>query len=187
MKTPAAISCALVASGVAPAQSTVPERVEQGVEDVGPLGVGRVDLRADLRLGIGWEDVYQIRKGDPARGIPPLFGRRNGALTAVFPYSVYLEMPEGIMPLIPPGTVFHFGDVPAGEEPAERPRSENFIDTTMPASRIDLAADASAPAAPAIEPPAMPTMWTSETYRRHRLRTLIDAALRVELAEGGSG
>lgn len=187
MNVPAAISISLVTAVVARAQSPAPERVEQGVEDVGPTAVGRVDLRVDLRVGVGWESVYRIRRGDPARGIAPLFGRRHGALTAVFPYSVYLEIPEGIMPLVPPGTVFYFGDVPPEEEPAERPRAANFIDTLAPVARADQAADAGLPAERAVQPPEVPTMWTSETYRRHRLRTLIDAALGAELAGDGSG
>ena len=61
-------------------------RVDQGVEDVGVLNDSLRLMPMDLRIPDDWQQLYRL---DSSRG--PLFARRAGGLTAVFPESDYAD------------------------------------------------------------------------------------------------
>lgn len=99
------------------------KRVEQGVSDTGPLRVGMRDVGVDLIVPTGFRDVFEIQPGGPAPfgrpgagsfpGSPRQFARINGAVTAVFPRSIYTPTDDGVVAEIPPGTIFYVGGVPS--------------------------------------------------------------------------
>jgi hypothetical protein len=88
-------------------------QVEQGVADTSPLSA---DLRVqplELRYPFGFDTVYQGRLTDQYGASRDYFARRDGALTAVFPRSIYTEMGNGVRSVdVPPGTVYYIGDLP---------------------------------------------------------------------------
>ncbi|HYE03101.1 MAG TPA: hypothetical protein VD963_07685 [Phycisphaerales bacterium] len=128
------------------------------------------------------------------------FARRAGALTAVFPRSVYVPGGGGgLIPVIPPGTIFHLGDpAPAGRAPASRHLSPNYADLLVPAGaqgardlRLDERRDTligAAEPAPAgasddSEGAGTPSVFTDDGYRARRLDDLIRAAAATPAAD----
>ncbi|MGE3109661.1 MAG: hypothetical protein AB7G11_08255 [Phycisphaerales bacterium] len=96
-----------------PASPQPLKRVQQGVADVGPLGVSPRVLQQDLRVPTGFRDVFEI---DPSNGADPSsrrFVRRNGAIFALFPRSIYRYTDRGIAVPVPPGTIFYIGGLPS--------------------------------------------------------------------------
>jgi len=90
------------------------EKVQQGVGDVGPLGVDMRLQPLDLRLPVGFDAVYRGRTTDAFGAESDYFVRRHGAVSAVFPRSIYTEVGEGVRSAdVPPGTVYYIGDLPA--------------------------------------------------------------------------
>ena len=81
------------------------ERVEEIWGDAGPLNESMRVLPLDLRAPVGFQGVYRVPGHDN------LLTRMDGGLAAVFPRSVYAATASGVVPLIPPGTVFHVGGV----------------------------------------------------------------------------
>lgn len=129
-------------------------KVEQTVGDVDPLGVSIRNLQTDLRQPMGFRDVFRIQgssRDAAGWGIPnptggDLFARMDGAITAVFPQSVYINTRNGMVPLVPPGTVFFIGALPFdrfGAATCESPTSPDWVDT-----RVDTRVG-TAPAVPA--------------------------------------
>jgi hypothetical protein len=119
-------------------------RLEQTVGDVDPLGISLRQLSTDLRQPTGFRDVFRIngsamqarRYGFSATGGgTDLLARMDGAVTAVFPQSVYVATRGGAMPLVPPGTIFFIGALPVDpfaddqELPPSRDRIDSRIDT----------------------------------------------------------
>lgn len=92
------------------------QRVDQGFSDVGPSQVSQRDLGADLRVPTGFGDVYRVQGGSKwGRRSPDSFARIDGGVVAVFPRSVYTETQKGVVPEIPPGTIFYLGHAPGDE------------------------------------------------------------------------
>lgn len=87
------------------------QTVDEGVADRGSNTVSLRRIELDLRQDTGFDHLYE------APGRPDLFMRRDGAITAVFPQSFYAVSKGGMMPVIPPGTIFFIGD-PQVNDPA---------------------------------------------------------------------
>lgn len=93
------------------------QALEPGMQDLDPL---RTSLRlqpVDLRQPMDFDKVYRL----PGSGATDRLVRMSGAVSAVFPRSDYVGSENGLLALIPAGTVFHLGGVP-GTEPASAPR-----------------------------------------------------------------
>lgn len=120
-------------------------RVEQNVADVDPLGVSFRQLSTDLRQPTGFRDVFRIdnanldgpRYGYSNPSHATMLARVDGAVTAVFPQSVYMPTRKGSVAMIPPGTIFYIGGLPSDSFSSfdEPPPSETRVD-----SRVDLRA-----------------------------------------------
>lgn len=78
---------------------------DQGTEDVGLLNDSLRLVPFDMRLPDDWGQLYRL---DSQFG--PLFARRAGGLTAVFPQSTYGTSYLGPVPLVPPDTIFVIGE-----------------------------------------------------------------------------
>ncbi len=150
-------------------------RVESGVADAGPLSTSQRVLPVDLRAPTGFEGVYEFDRAGPWGTTETMFMRTSGGLSAVFPRSVYVPAPGGLVPEIPAGTVFVIGS-PWASWGADRGRRG--------APRSPLAVDMSvrqAPTpAPLVHPPAASaayerrTIWNNETFRRQRVEQLLE-------------
>lgn len=180
--------------------------VEQGVADLGPLGLSFRRLQLDLRRPTGFDRVFQF-VGPTGQGITPAssssgqLARVSGALSAVFPRSSYVTTSEGqTFAAIPAGTRFVIGD-PArtiGTVPNPTPTaapSHLALHTAVnnaASGRVDRAADRGAstasPATPSITPitspparpeadSAPPSIVDDERLRVRRVKALLaDAA-----------
>ncbi|MCA9287919.1 MAG: hypothetical protein KDA05_04995, partial [Phycisphaerales bacterium] len=83
--------------------------IDQGWEDIDPLARSLFHARPDLRSATGFGDVFDLGDGR--------FARVDGGLVAVFPRSTYAGTVTGLVPTIPPGTVFYIGTpAPAAAE-----------------------------------------------------------------------
>lgn len=175
------------------ASTDVFRRVDAGRSDVGPSSTSRRILNRDPRTPSGFEFVYRIERG-PYAG---RFARRDGAVTAVFPRSVYADVDGVAVPRVPPGTTFVVGPVdrsPAGsgrvsntDRSTDRPTdaaakpllsASRMADYTAAAgaagSRPDARADARSPRpAPAVAPLA--DIWIDERVRRDRVHSLLES------------
>lgn len=102
-------ACVLLTGASASAQLVAPpgKPADPGVSDIGPLSLGRVDTRVDLRAPTDFDRVYEVEVKDQG-GARKVYYRANGAVTAVFPASVYVPSSKGSRAVIPPGTIFHF-------------------------------------------------------------------------------
>lgn len=178
-------------SGALPSRFT---KIEQTVGDVDPLGVSLRHLSTDLRVPSDFRDVYRIEGSAAAAqrwGVSnptgaDLFARRDGAITAVFPESVYVSTRNGILPLIPPGTIFFIGDLPQDPfgslppSPDSPNRVDTRVDTRIGAVGGDPFAASNAPrrtpepsARPTDPQPTPPSIMTDEPTRRKTVRNLI--------------
>lgn len=88
--------------------------VRPNVSDTGPLSRDLLRLEPGLRVPRGFERVFELRTAAGDR----VLLRRNGAVTAVFPRSVYTASRRGLLAEVPPGTTFIIGD--PGPELARR-------------------------------------------------------------------
>lgn len=96
-------------------EPTTPQRVEQMVGDVGPLGTSLRELSTDLRVPTSFDAVYRLPRGVAGIGGiggQPQLARVNGAVIAVFPRSVYDWTDNGPRADVPPGTVYYIGSMP---------------------------------------------------------------------------
>lgn len=182
--------------------------VDAGRPDMSPFALSFRRLQIDLRRPLGFDQVYQIDPAPPmigAVGRPvgaPRYARRSGALTAVFPRSEYMATEDGVKVVVPPDTRFYIGSVedvlrPAGSAlgAAHTAPALHAADTgasTVADHRADRVADRTgarpAPSTPQASTPvatdrAREGMMTSETYRVHRVRALLDEAARAAEAE----
>jgi hypothetical protein len=193
-------------SGALPSRFT---KVEQTIADVDPLRTSIRSLQTDLRHPTDFRDVFQIRGSaheaghwgvaNPTGG--DLFARVHGAVTAVFPQSIYVAAEKGgVIPLVPPGTVFFIGDLPwerFGAGPMLLPspdRVDSRVDMRAGAPSAPLqateienpvptiptigdgssrGADESKADRPAAPPPHSASIMTDERLRRRTVRDLI--------------
>lgn len=106
-------------------------RVQQGVADAGPL---HVDLRVqpvELRAPMDYDSVYRGTLPNGYGGTTDYFARISGAVTAVFPQSVYIDAAEGVRSaVVPPGTVYYIGELP--EELTGKPQDPVRIPQRRP-------------------------------------------------------
>lgn len=85
---------------------TEPRLLDQGINDIGPLGTSLRQVPLDLRVPSGFDRVYEL-PGLP--GAEPTFARFDGGVAALFSRSDYAATANGPLALIPPGTVFVIG------------------------------------------------------------------------------
>lgn len=137
--------------------------VEQGFHDVEPLMIDARNLTRQLRDPANFEQVYAVPGRDD------LFMRIHGGLIAVFPRSVYVPTRRGGVPVIPPGTRFYIGDLPAALLGTEAPGEVS--DAAGLRIEPDRATDSAESAG--AEPGSI---WTDETYRRSRIGELMSRA-----------
>jgi len=91
------------------AQTAPPELipVDAGVEDRGALSSSFSVQLHDLRVDTSFEKLYKIA------GSEGVYVRKSGGLTAVFHNSEYVRTHFGEMPVVPAGTVYCIGEIPA--------------------------------------------------------------------------
>lgn len=128
--------------------------IDAGFSDRSPLSVSLKQVAPDLRTDTGFERIYQL----PGQG--NLFMRRDGAISAVFPESVYEWIRVSKYrwrqaASIPPSTVFIIGD-PNDHLPGMKPPAELFG------------------IAPASTPPSAALRPTLEQPRSEAVATSID-------------
>jgi hypothetical protein len=180
------------AQGVQPARPSEPssprtpgqpyEEVEQGVEDIGPLGQSLETPMLDLRVPTGFERVYLAPDGSGN------LMRINGALHAVFPRSEYIATQWGAMPVVPAGTVFHLGaprewTIDANGVATDRATAPMGASPLRVSNRIDTSVGGADPAQSLRSEVAShtpPTVMTDEAYRRARMASILEAALQAE-------
>ena len=107
--------------------------VEEKVGDLGPLSRSLRVLGADLRQPANFDRVYRIS------GTDDRFIRINGGLYAVFERSLYVPSEDGLVPLIPGGTVFYIGR-PSFLRDVEQPASQEkigLLDKRSHSNRLD--------------------------------------------------
>lgn len=156
-----------VSGASAMAQSTnltLFQRVDGGRADTGPLSTSIIRLPEDLRVPTGFEYVYRNPRDEGS------LIRVSGGLIAEFPRSQYDTGRGGLVPVVPPGTVFRIGlpgewngDGSGRGTPVRR--SFNAIDRSVPA--------AGAPALPQPDGSIDRSMWQSDVYRAIRVRELL--------------
>lgn len=168
-----------------------PQRVEQGVGDVGPLSADLRVLPNDLRQPTGFDQVFRL---PPSRGNPNgMFARYSGGLVATFPRGAYFNTVGGQIAEVPAGTVFSIGGLPSAlTRPLKAPMANlapNYVSTlatpAMAVTRVDTQVSTLAPGTrtgPVAEAPV--SIWTSEPYRQRRVAELLRSAA---AAGGGAG
>lgn len=150
--------------------------VDPGYADTGGLVDSFRIPMTDLRESDGWDKVFEM---DSAFG--PIYARRNGALTAVFPHSDYVDSGNGSVPVVPPGTVFVIG------EPAPWLLRQLGLDDGLaelnPPGRLDMTFDLP-PVQRDLESEAVAleqarravSMWFNEDVRARRVNALLSEA-----------
>lgn len=189
-----------------PRQSATYRPIDQGLADQTPLSAASRVVPLDLRQPMGFDQLFRLtgpgerletRTGSGSSvGGGGLFFRFSGGLVASFPRSVYADAPGGLVPLIPPGTVFSIGQkaawgpglVPplsltrALASPAQRfsaqasatgvarsARDTTPTVTTTSSMTPNVRRDTT-PHAPARE---AESLWSSEAYRRRLVERLL--------------
>jgi len=159
------------------------ERVEEIWGDAGPLNESLRQLPLDMRRPSGFEHLYRVP------GSKNLLTRMDGSLAAVFPRSVYSSSPNGVIPVIPPGTVFYVGGLPdesynrwgggqMGGASMFKPHPQRSpINRTLaihtPIVRMPTVALRSTNATHLGRSEPVPTIWSDEFYRRDRITHLL--------------
>lgn len=167
--------------------------LQQGHEDVDPLGRSLFNQPLDLRTPTGFEQVYDLGDGRLAR--------IDGGLFAVFPRSTYTATPTGLSPSVPPGTIYYIGPPPGLAAPnpfriptpAARTAASTFAADLIP--RTTLARPLRTTPAPITRPtrdnrmapvpthvPVAParTIFTDDQQRQQIIETLIQRAREAE-------
>lgn len=193
-----AISCVLAGAPAASSRSFAQppnqpratgglQALDPGMQDLDPL---RTSLRlqpVDLRQPMDFDKVYRL----PGNGATDRLVRMSGALAAVFPRSDYVPTENGVVALVPAGTIFHIGGIPtAAPAPAPRAIAPGSAAATVndrtalaipqdialpidgrdpPATQVLVRKDATTPHAPA-------AIMTDERYRAARVRQLLETA-----------
>lgn len=159
-----------LASGAAPPTPSAPSSaskssaptlkpVDPGVADADPLATSGRILPTDLRQPANFDRVYEVEL-DGKR----FFVRAHGGVYAVFPRSDYVQTRQGVIPIVPAGTVFHLGSLPKSERasssaadtalnPANaKPARPARQDQTPPSNAAPTPESAAAQPAPAARP-----------------------------------
>jgi len=178
----AALTSAPLPAAAAQSSAAPLTPLDQFFEDADPLAASLRLRFTDPRLPVGFQQVY--------RGPDDLLMRVDGAVVALFPRSVYALGRRGVVPLVPPGTVFHIGASPEQllERDAAQPRSSpSLLQGRLPprlASEQTTAAQP--PRSTTLRAGLRVTVWSDERYRRRRLRSLLLEALQSQLAGKGA-
>lgn len=114
------------ASGLVPLDSTH--------SDMNPVGVSLMQMQPELEKPTAWMRAYRVPAG--RSGIPMLdasgeerVARMNGAITAVFPRSQYVQTKKGVFPEVSAGTIFVIGGLkPIAPPVAPRAWAFNAMD-----------------------------------------------------------
>ena len=77
--------------------------VEAGVEDRGSLSESLRSAPLDTRQDQSFERLYKIEGSDG------VYVRKAGGLYAVFKNSTYIDTEQGLIPIVPAGTVYSIG------------------------------------------------------------------------------
>ncbi len=142
--------------------------LDQGFEDVGPAGTSLRQVEIDPRAPLDFEQVYRTSTGD--------LMRQQGGIRAIFPRSAYIAGNDGSIPEVPAGTIFRIGpdDPFARAVQGEQPGVGVHDQRRVQAVRIDDILEDAGAAGERELPSA--TVFTSESYRRARLATLLERA-----------
>ncbi len=84
-------------------------RVDQGFADRSTLSTSLRTFGVDLRAPAGFADIYQLPGQNGQAG---QYVRQSGAISAVFPRSIYVHHDDRVQVAVPPGTVFYIGGLP---------------------------------------------------------------------------
>ncbi len=159
---------AIVGAAACTSLAQQPQKIDAGTSDVSPNAVSLRNLGIDLRQPTGFEGVYQLSKVDAFGRGQAMFMRIDGGITAIFTRSVYVPTEFGMVPQIPPGTIFHIGKLPTPE--ASRGHiAPTFLNTQI-SDRLP-----SPPDEPPVirDQPALRSMISNEIYRRRRVEALV--------------
>jgi len=151
------------------AQDGQPQQIDPGYGDASPGAISLRRLDLDLRMPTAFQDVYKISTIDAFGVSRNTFMRTDGAVTAIFPRSVYLPSPMGSVPDVPPGTVFHIGPLPQASGPV-RFASSTFLDFSVNSAPLP---------EPVLARPVVGvgSLITDELYRQRRIEALLTFAL----------
>lgn len=150
--------------------------VDQTVADLSPLSASLQLLRPDFGPPQGFNRVY-THPDYPGR-----FLRVDGAIVIEFPHSEYLETEDGIFAPLPEGAVFWIGGKPDFLRPEQEIvaslQSPLFVNGRMDTRAATLSESGAwtPQARQPLPPPARPTVWSDEQYRRSRLEQWMNAA-----------
>ncbi len=162
------------------------ERLDETRQDIGPLRTSLAMQPTDLRQPLGFDHVYRLPGGEDGS---ERLARISGGLAAVFPRSTYRTTEKGQLALVPPGTIFYLGSLPAGSAPSPAV-SAAIHDLRYPSQRTEagdvervLGIDTRVSDSPQATPPqvvmtekAPRGIMTDEAYRATRVRTLLQMA-----------
>lgn len=169
--------------------------VDPGVVDLTSNAVSMRVLRLDQRIPTGFDQVYKV---DPSAApkslsVKPLFARKSGALTVLFPRGEYAATEEGaVVPVIPPGARMIIGDEDEPIDPRATARSLSAVDRSVSTSAHrgatvaarSTAIDPTSPGSEHLDPTSgrtAPSMLTDEGYRVRRIRELLKRAAAIGL------
>jgi hypothetical protein len=155
------------------------EPIDPGNADLGPLGLQTRVLPLPMQHDRDFGLLYRAVGADGS----PVFARRDGGITAIFPRSASVTIPSGDVPLIPPDTRFVIGE-PAGllakslgltteQRPARDPSGGLRIDARL-SEREDATEDVARP-------------WLrdeADRSPRRGIRVLLERAARQERSGG---
>lgn len=184
LRCPHAILCLLAASA-AQAQVTAHDlpQIQQGGLDVSPLAYQHIVMPLELEVPNDFETIYQV--SGPTGEVQ--FVRFAGGTAAVFPRSVYLPTSEGILPDIPPDTIFYIDGLPPSYGSPDEvgpawtsPSLVSYQVTPFAHRAVNMRPAEQAapvrPAAPASDARPAYSVWISDTHRRKRVSALLHAA-----------
>lgn len=158
------------------------QRIDPTFDDLNPLSRSiRHFGDIDLRLPLDFEDVYRIPGKSTA---DDRFARISGGLSAVFPHSVYVRTEQGLVPDIPPGTIFYIGPIPEPDSELEPPHHSALrVDTSVRTDVSSVAAPGVVDPHPGVlrgQPVEVETgvkgIMTDDQYRSDRVRSLLRKA-----------
>jgi hypothetical protein len=148
-----------------------PVQIDPGHTDVSPNAISLRHLSVDLRVPAGFDHVYQFSTMDAFGHSQTMFMRKDGDVTAIFPRSIYISGPGGLIPEIPPGTVFHIGYRPAPIQLRHATHlASNYIDTAIHPEQEAQEQGRWA----SLPPRSTQSMITDEFFRRRRVAELLN-------------
>jgi len=180
---PATLACLVLLAGAAEAQIQPGEleEIEQGTRDLGPLGTSMRTFTLDMEVPNDFQRLYEVEGPGGEQ-----FVRFAGGVAAVFPRSVYIPLESGVLPDIPPSTVFYIGGLPeerfsstlAPSPVASRNRLSYAVPQRISTQGVppDRVTGEEAKAEPAAQVAPTPSFWEDESYRRERVTQLIHRA-----------